>query len=130
MAMTEKTKLIIVESNGTIGELGGISGPILNPFEVPLSVIVRMINSHKHVYEVNPDNRNERVRLTLQNVRRDNFVQATVVQKNASVQKKSGSIVAAKKATETTKSVVKNDTKTDKKSSTKETTIENDFSKK
>ena len=67
-------KLIVVESVGTIGELGGISGPVLSPCYVPITTINSMLNHHRRVYEVNPDNYNERVPLSLKNLRKENFV--------------------------------------------------------
>jgi ribosomal protein L12E/L44/L45/RPP1/RPP2 len=71
----EQQKLVTVESNGTIIELGGISGPIFSPTLIPISTIVRMINSHRKVMEVNPKNTDEKVRLTLKNVRSVNFAE-------------------------------------------------------
>ena len=43
----EPKKLIVVESPGAITELGGISGPVLNPCYVPIPLINRMINKHR-----------------------------------------------------------------------------------
>ena len=71
-------KLIIVESIGSIGELGGISGPILNPCYVPLDTINLMLNHQRKVYEVNPKNYSEKVRLSLKNLRKQNFAEETV----------------------------------------------------
>lgn len=69
----EPKKLIVVESPGAITELGGISGPVLNPCYVPITLINRMINKHRAVYEVNPNDYTERVRLSLKNLRTKNF---------------------------------------------------------
>ena len=66
-------KLIVVESIGSISELGGISGPILNPCWVDLHTINLMLNRHRRVYEVNPNNVKERVALNLMNLRGQNF---------------------------------------------------------
>lgn len=71
-------KLIVVESIGSIGELGGISGPILSPCYVPLETINLMLNHQRKVYEVNPKNYNEKVRLSLKNLRKKNFAEETV----------------------------------------------------
>lgn len=85
MANKEKEKLIVVESYGSLSELGGISGPILNPCRVPISTIVRMINNHRKVFEVNPTKYSDRIRLTLKNVKTDNFpVPNTQVKANVS----------------------------------------------
>jgi len=69
----EPKKLIVVESSGSIAELGGIGGPILNPCYVPIPIINKMLNKHRVVYEVNPNNYSERVRLSLKNLRSENF---------------------------------------------------------
>ena len=69
----EEQKLIVIESSGSITELGGISGPVINPCLVPISTILAMLNHHRRVYEVNPKNHNEKVRLTLKNLRTQNF---------------------------------------------------------
>ena len=69
----EEQKLIVIESSGSITELGGISGPVINPCLVPISTILSMLNHHRRVYEVNPKNHNEKVRLTLKNLRTQNF---------------------------------------------------------
>ena len=74
--MIKKTipqKLIIVESSGVISELGGISGPILNPCYVPVHTILTMLNHHRKVLEVNPKNYNDRIRLSLKNLNKNNF---------------------------------------------------------
>ena len=71
--MQEKQKLVVIETNGTLPELGGISGPILNPCLLKESVLIRMVGNHRKVYEVNPKNSSDRIRLTLKNVRTENF---------------------------------------------------------
>ena len=70
----ENTKLVTINSKGSLPELGGISGPVINPCKLPIETIVKLLNGHKKVYEVNPANKSERVALTLQNVRSVNFV--------------------------------------------------------
>lgn len=69
----EATKLITVESYGSIKELGGIAGPIINPTLQPVSIVEKMVAAKRRVYEVNPANLSEKVLLTLHNVHRDNF---------------------------------------------------------
>lgn len=66
-------KLITVNSAGTITELGGISGPVLNPCWVPIPTINVMLNHHRRVYEVNPKNYNEKIPLSLKNLTKKNF---------------------------------------------------------
>ena len=71
--MAELKKYVTVESTGSIPELGGISGPILNPCYLPLTVVMRLITARKKVYEVNPNNTAEKVLLTTSNVRKTHF---------------------------------------------------------
>lgn len=77
MANAETTKLVVIDSMGSIEELGGISGPIINPTRLPVSIITKLITSRKKVFEVNPANLSERIRLTMQNVRTVNFKQVS-----------------------------------------------------
>lgn len=76
-------KLIVVESAGPIGELGGISGPVLSPCYVPIEIINRMLNHHRRVYEVNPNNYKEKVPLSLRNLRKQNFAKEATPQPKA-----------------------------------------------
>ena len=69
----KKTKFVTIETNGHISELGGIAGPILHPCLVDLDLVIQMVNNRKKVYEVNPNNPNEKVLLSLRNVRNENF---------------------------------------------------------
>ena len=73
--MTER-KLVIVRDGGILSELGGICGPIPNPTRIPVKKIIDMIVHNRTVFECDPaDPRNEekRVKLTLLNVKQDNF---------------------------------------------------------
>lgn len=78
---TEIKKLITIETAGPLSELGGISGPIINPCYVELTKIVRLVNGHKKVYEVNPNNHDDKILLTLRNVREENFKKEVKEQK-------------------------------------------------
>ena len=69
----EQTKLVIIKYNGNIPELGGIAGPILNPTNIPMSILIKLIMAKRNVYEVNPNNYNETVLLSAKNIRLDNF---------------------------------------------------------
>ena len=66
-------KLVIIESAGPIEALGGISGPIKTPSSLSTNVISDLINSGKVVYEINPRNYNEKVKLTRLNVNTNNY---------------------------------------------------------
>jgi hypothetical protein len=106
----EAQKYIVVSSIGSIGELGGISGPIINPTLQPISKIVQMVHNRKKVYEVNPNDFSDRVLLTLRNVRTNNFPEptATVVEsekETTTVKKKKSS--AATTTTEETSDFTK-----------------------
>lgn len=108
-------KYVTIESKGIISELGGISGPILHPTFIDLDIIVRMVNTRKKVYEVNPSNTSEKVLLTLSNVKANNFPQKKVV--------------SATKAT-TAKTETKTETKAATTTDSKTTTATSDFTKK
>lgn len=68
-----KEKLCVIQYNGVIKELGGISGPILSPHKYPINKVISMVNSGIPVYEVNPYDRNDRIRLTRSTVKSVNF---------------------------------------------------------
>lgn len=68
-----KEKLCVVPTDGRIAELGGIIGPVSRPTKISYSAIVSMLNRGVPVYEVNPKNVNERVRLNFRNVNSVNF---------------------------------------------------------
>lgn len=72
MARNE-AKLVIIKSTGKIPQLGGMIGPLLTPTKMDISVIISLINGGKIVYEVNPANKSEMVRLDRLNVRKTNF---------------------------------------------------------
>ena len=69
-----KEKLCVVLADGRIPELGGIIGPVAVPTKIAYSSIVSMLNRGLPVYEVNPKNVIERVRLTFRNVNAVNFM--------------------------------------------------------
>ena len=67
------TKKVVVMTMGIIPELGGISGPILTPQDLPIGIVQSMVNGRRKVYECNPKDTNERILLTVSNVNADNF---------------------------------------------------------
>jgi hypothetical protein len=69
-----KRKLVTVADFGPIMELDGIGGPLRTPTNITLSAICQMVVNGKTVFEHNPANVKEKVRLTLSNVKADNFV--------------------------------------------------------
>lgn len=73
MVKHENKKLIVLMTGGPISELGFITGPVLHPWYVDIDTVIRLVSNNKRVYEVNPNNRDERVLLTLKNVRLNNF---------------------------------------------------------
>ena len=69
-------KLVIVNDNGILHELGGIGGPICTPTRIPIDAILKMINNKRHVFECDPSdprNTERQVRLTQANYKSDNF---------------------------------------------------------
>ncbi len=68
-----KTKYVTIESPGPINALGGILGPIYTPCELDIKIVIKIVNSGKVVYEVNPKNTKEKVRLNISNVLKYNF---------------------------------------------------------
>lgn len=149
-------KLITVNSAGTISELGGISGPVLNPCYVPIPTITTLLNHYRVVYEVNPKNYNEKIRLSLKTLTKKNFAsedeapitsekphlapniftEATVKNSNASktqdMKTENDMVVMAKTAPTTTPKAKTESVTVDKKEETKvekTTTPTSDFSK-
>ena len=72
-----KTKFVTIESYGQIDALGGIRGPITSPSHIDTNIVISLINSGKVVYEVNPSNYKEKVRLNRLNVLKNNFSNST-----------------------------------------------------
>ena len=107
----KKTKFVTVETNGPISELGGIAGPILHPCMVDLDLVIQMVNARKKVYEVNPNNPDERVLLSLRNVRTENFPVFTADKKTVTPAASISSSNNAKK-TETPSNDTKKETST------------------
>jgi hypothetical protein len=71
--LNEARKLCIIKTNGPIPELGYITGPVLTPCKIRMSDLRRLVGNGKAVYELNPKNPEEIVKLTVQNIERDNF---------------------------------------------------------
>lgn len=108
MVLGYNMKLITIESQCELPELGGVMGPIKAPVEMTIPKIISLINRGLVVYDVNPKNKKEKVRLTTTNVRTDNFISNSV--KAASTRK------AAVVRTVETKTVSTNTIKTNEKS--------------
>ena len=70
----EKSKLCIIEDPYELPIRGRINGPILTPSEFSMSELRQLLVAHVKVYEVNPRNKKEKVKLTFQNLGKDNFV--------------------------------------------------------
>ena len=77
-----KRKLATIESTGKLSALGGLLGPINTPSYFEINIIINLINSGKIVYEVNPSDMSQKIRLTRENVLRDNFNQKINTQKH------------------------------------------------
>lgn len=57
------TKLCLIKTNKTVPELYGLSGPFFDPVELSLDQITSMLNRGIVVYEVNPYDPTEKIRL-------------------------------------------------------------------
>ena len=123
------TKLVTIASVGSLPELGGISGPVINPCSLPIETIVKLLNGHKKVYEVNPAKKSERVLLTLKNVKSVNFVTRKPAAKAnvAPAQKVEAKKEAPKVVSTTNTSAPKTE---DKKADAKAEAPKSDFTKK
>lgn len=91
MILSENCKYVIILSHGELPELGGILGPIRRPTEVQIPKLVSMLNRGKEIYDVNPKNTKEMVRLTMANVKKDNF--------NKNVKKEAGTEIRSTSVT-------------------------------
>lgn len=58
------TKLCLIKTNKIVPELYNMSGPFFEPVTLTTEQITSMLNRGVLVYEVNPYNRNEKIRLT------------------------------------------------------------------
>lgn len=70
-------KLVVVLDAGALPELGYICGPILHPSKVRIDLIQKLVSNRRTVYECNPANPEERVKLTLRNVKKVIFQEPT-----------------------------------------------------
>jgi hypothetical protein len=68
-----RTKYVTIESYGPIQQLFGLLGPILTPCYIEIGTIISLVNSGKVVYEVNPNNPKEKIRLNFNNLLKNNF---------------------------------------------------------
>lgn len=66
-----KTKNIIISTPGPIRCLGGIEGPIRNPFQADISLITNLLSETKIVYEVSKTGK--KVMLNRLNLNKENF---------------------------------------------------------
>lgn len=69
----KERKLVVVKDSGPIPELNFICGPILVPTKIELKTIIKMIGNGRSVFECNPSNTDDQVKLELTNVKNNNF---------------------------------------------------------
>lgn len=69
----KERKLVVVKDSGPIPELNFVCGPILVPTKIDLKVIIKMIGNGRSVFECNPYNTDDQVKLELTNVKNNNF---------------------------------------------------------
>lgn len=96
-----KTKLCIITTCAELPIMGGIHGPLHTPSPLTYREIITLINNGIDVYEVNPKNRSQKVKLTAFNAVKENFTT------NKEVQVVSSFIKDAKEKAEDNKPVVK-----------------------
>ena len=68
-------KLVIVKTSGMLPEIN-LYGPILTPTKLPIDSIIKMVSNGKSVYECypnDPSDKSKRVKLTLDNIKKNNF---------------------------------------------------------
>ena len=97
--LNPKRKLCRVATNGPIPELGGIAGPVKGPTMIDMRTVVNMVQHGRVVYEINPKNYKEEVRLTIRNVNQNNFPDKKTVEypQEKKVVQKSNNIEVEKK---------------------------------
>lgn len=96
-----KTKMCIITTCAELPIMGGIHGPLHTPSPLTYREIITLINNGIDVYEVNPRNKSEKVKLTSTNAIKENFSNIKEVQVVPSL------IQEAKKKAELSESVVK-----------------------
>lgn len=67
-------KLCLIKTNKIVPELNDMSGPFYNPVELDSKQIISMMNRGVKVYEVNPENKSEKILLNRFLVNKVNFV--------------------------------------------------------
>ena len=75
-----KTKLCIITTCAELPIMGGIHGPLHTPSPLTYREIITLINNGIDVYEVNPKNRSQKVKLTAFNAVKENFATNKEVQ--------------------------------------------------
>lgn len=71
--MAVERKSVVVNDNIIMPELDNITGPIVTPTKIPIEKIKKMLVHNRTVFECNPKNPEQRVRLGFQNLYTDNF---------------------------------------------------------
>jgi len=108
---TEITKLCVIpDYYHPLPIRGMVNGPVIKPSKFTMTEIRALVAANIKIYEVNPHNKKERVRLTFNNlneehfqpvkrervIRPDNIVSSPVVA--TSIEKKQPSIIASRRA--------------------------------
>ena len=132
-----KANLYTVADPRPIAYLDGISGPITHPTYIEEDVVIKMVRDGFTVYQHNPYNHNEKVKVTRMNFNSINFKTSRVEglkrrALNAEIRmeavkkgNKSSDKLSAKKEESTIK--VENTGKKDKKGNTDTSTVNNDL---
>ncbi len=73
------TKRVIITNTTQLHELGGISGPIYHPTSIPINKIRELIRNGINVYEVDPNDSKNKIKLDLKNFDKVNFKKPTKI---------------------------------------------------
>lgn len=63
-------KLVVILDSCVLPELGYIYGPITHPSMIRIDIIQKLVLNRRNVYECNPNDKSDRVKLTSRNVRK------------------------------------------------------------
>lgn len=70
----------IIATTGEIPLLGNISGPITTPIELSIADVVKLLNAGVSLYQTNPLDKNDKVKVTF-----DNYTTITFKRKRAAI---------------------------------------------
>lgn len=72
-------RLYVIETKKPIECLGGIQGPLTTPTHIDINDVIDLVRRGYEVYQVNPDNSKEKVRVTINNLKSIKFSRSETV---------------------------------------------------